>query len=248
MPVHDWRRGDDSMYHSFQLGWTVDFAARLNQGILPSSHFALTDTIELRPPIAFREMKEPEKSFDDPGLEGEVRDVTERDPWFRPVLDWSKRQFACMAVTIRHCDHHQPVAAVMWTTAQDKKVSYRFRSFVRTAVAAITHGIHLLVVDLFPPTPRDPKGIQKAICDEFEEMAFELPPGEPLTVGAYLGGDIPTAYIECVGVGDVLPRLPIFLSETRYVNAPLESTYMQAWEVYPAFLKEIMEESSAEPM
>ena len=36
---------------------------------------------------------------------------------------------------------------------------------------------------------------------------------------------MPTAYVESVGVGDPLPSLPIFLSETRYIPAPLEATY-----------------------
>jgi hypothetical protein len=33
---------------------------------------------------------------------------------------------------------------------------------------------------------------------------------------------------------------PIFLCEDYYVPAPLESTYQQAWAVFPALLKELM--------
>ena len=101
--------------------------------------------------------------------------------------------------------------------------------------------MNLLVVDLFPPTPRDPQGIHKAIWDELGDEPFELPPGKPLTVASYLGGDIPTAYVESVGVGDTLPSLPIFLSETRYIPAPLETTYQEAWAVFPDMLKELIE-------
>lgn len=102
-------------------------------------------------------------------------------------------------------------------------------------------GMHLLVVDLSPPGPRDPQGIHKAITDEFEEKPFDAPPGKPLIVAAYVGGDIPTAYVEPVGVGDSLPSLPIFLSETRYIPAPLEATYEEAWAVFPAMLKKLIE-------
>jgi hypothetical protein len=76
---------------------------------------------------------------------------------------------------------------------------------------------------------------------EFGDEPFELPPGEPLTVASFIGGDIPVAYVESVGVGDPLPLLPIFLSETRYIPAPLEATYQHAWAVFPALLKELID-------
>ena len=109
----------------------------------------------------------------------------------------------------------------------------------------LSNGLNLLVVDLFPPTPRDPQGIHKAIWDEFGEEPFAFLPDKPLTVASYIGGDIPTAYVESVGVGDVLPSMPIFLSEDHYVPAPLEVTYLQAWAVYPAMLKELIEPPAA---
>ena len=63
-----------------------------------------------------------------------------------------------------------------------------------------------------------------------------LPPGHELVAKF-----IPTAYVESVGIGDALPSLPIFLSETRYIPAPLEATYQEAWAVFPAMLKELIE-------
>ena len=44
-----------------------------------------------------------------------------------------------------------------------------------------------------------------------------------------------------MGLGDTLPSLPIFLSETRYIPAPLEETYQHAWAGFPAMLKELIE-------
>jgi hypothetical protein len=64
---------------------------------------------------------------------------------------------------------------------------------------------------------------------------------KPLIVASYHAGDIPTAYVESLGIGDPLPSLPIFLSETRYIRAPLETTYREAWAVFPAMLKELFE-------
>jgi hypothetical protein len=36
--------------------------------------------------------------------------------------------------------------------------------------------VNLLIVDLFPPTSRDPQGIHGAIWDELAGEPFELPP------------------------------------------------------------------------
>ena len=51
-------------------------------------------------------------------------------------------------------------------------------------------GIHLVVLDLFPPGPRDPQGIHKAIWDEIIDNDFVLPPGKPLTLASYIGGPV----------------------------------------------------------
>ncbi len=105
--------------------------------------------------------------------------------------------------------------------------------------------MNLLVVDLFPPTTRDPLGIHKAIWDEFGEQPFEAPPGKSLTVASYIGGEFPTAYVESLGLGDSLPSAPLFLSEARYIPAPLETTYMRAWSVFPSLLKQIVDRSTS---
>src|SRR4051812_38872588 len=83
--------------------------------------------------------------------------------------------------------------------------------------------------------------MHKAIWDEFGDEPYHAAPGKPLIVASYLAGETPTAYVEPVGVGDPLPSLPIFLSEDYYVPAPLEGTYMQAWDALPTLLKEIMD-------
>jgi len=87
-------------------------------------------------------------------------------------------------------------------------------------------------------------GIHKAIWDEFTDEPFEAPPGRSLTVASYIGGDLPTAYVESVRIGDLLPSQPIFLSADRYVPAPLEATYEQAWKVFPSLLKQLVEPSA----
>src|SRR5439155_17322899 len=110
----------------------------------------------------------------------------------------------------------------------------------------LRQGIHVLVLDLFPPTPRDPQGMHKAIWDEIEEEPFELPPNKPLTLAAYVAGDLlagmeTTAYVELVGVGDTLPDMPAYLDRSGYVPVPLEATYQAAWATCPADLRGLVE-------
>jgi hypothetical protein len=43
--------------------------------------------------------------------------------------------------------------------------------------------------------------------------------------------------VEPIAVGESLPLMPLFLWPDRYVNVELETTYANAWAVYPAPLK-----------
>ena len=102
-------------------------------------------------------------------------------------------------------------------------------------------GIHLLAIDLFPPTKRDPQGIHKAIWDEIEEADLELPGDRPLTLASYDAGPPPVAYVEPVAVGDVLLDMPVFLKPGSYVPIPLETTYQATWESFPKPMKRLLE-------
>ena len=109
------------------------------------------------------------------------------------------------------------------------------------ADAALRAGIHLLVIDLFPPGPRDPQGMHKAIWDEVAATDFSLPQDKLLTVAAYIGGIAPEAFVEPTAVGLSLPEMPLFLTPDTYVPVPLEGTYETAWEAVPAFWREVLE-------
>ena len=44
----------------------------------------------------------------------------------------------------------------------NKNSRHGLRSFVEKAAYVLRAGIHLVILDLFPPGPRDPQGIHKA--------------------------------------------------------------------------------------
>jgi hypothetical protein len=143
-------------------------------------------------------------------------------------------------LTIRH-RHGDVVAIIEIVSPGNKGSRAEFRAFVEKSVELLRQGVHLLVVDLFPPGPRDPQGIHGAIWDEFEEGTFSLPPDKPLTLASYDAGSWRVAYVEFVAVGDPLPDMPLFLKPEFYVPTPLESTYQATWALFPAALKPLLE-------
>ena len=105
----------------------------------------------------------------------------------------------------------------------------------------LEHRIHLLVIDPFPPTKRDPSGIHAAIWEAVEDQSFEPPTDKPLTLASYECDLVTRAYIEPFAVGDALPDMPLFLEPERYVAVPLEDTYAVSWRALPARWRRVLE-------
>lgn len=237
MPIHDWTRLEPGDFHDFHQCWVVGIRNALNSGLLPPEYMAMAEQVTGRPiPDVVTLHSRPTNG--DPGGVA----VQSVPPTARHIARLEKINYAKRAdrVVIRH-GRGKVVAIIEIVSPGNKDSRNALRTFVEKAADILNQGVNLLVVDLFPPTPRDPYGIHKAIWDEFGDEPFAAPDGKPLIVASYIGGDLPMAYVESVGVGDLLPSLPIFLSETRYIPAPLEATYQQAWAVFPAMLKELID-------
>ena len=237
MPIHDWERLNDGDFHHFHQRWIQAIADNLNAGALPAEYMALSEQIAGRP---IPDVVALQTANPDEGSGGIA--VASAPPTARTIAKFERGIYSKRTdrVVIRH-GRGKVVAIIEIASPGNKSSANALRTFVQKAADILNQGIHLLVVDLFPPTTSDPNGLQKAICDELDDVKFELPIDKPLTVGAFVGGELPIAYIECAAVGDPLPSLPLFLSETRYIPAPLESTYVEAWSKYPRQLREIME-------
>jgi hypothetical protein len=108
-------------------------------------------------------------------------------------------------------------------------------------VGFLREGIHVAIIDVFPPSPRDPFGIHKAIWDEIVEEDFTFPPGQDRILVSYETGPERVAYIETVGVGDILPDMPLILTDNVHVMIPLEATYRVAWEASPEEYRRVVE-------
>jgi hypothetical protein len=234
VPIHDWTRVRANRFHDFHQGWVVAIRNALNAGLLPPGYFAMAEQFAggPEPDVVALELTPPPGA----GLGGVA--VADAMPNAKLTARTEASTYARKAdrITVRHPDG-DVVAVIEVVSPGNKSSRDALRAFTRKAAQFLHAGIHLLIVDLFPPSKRDPQGIHKAIWDRLEEQPFELPPAKPLTVVAYSAGAEKVAYVEPVAVGDPLPEMPIFLAPTHYVPCPLESTYQATWAVFPAVLK-----------
>jgi Protein of unknown function (DUF4058) len=247
VPIHDWTRVEAGIFHDFHHGWIEDIKRALNRGLLPPGYYALAEQIAggLGPDVIA--LQAPRNgACPSEGLQGGVALAT-----LPPKVEYRLRseadQYAekANAVVIRHVSEHQVVAMVEIVSPGNKNNRHGLRSFVEKAAEILRAGIHLLIVDLFPPSSRDPQGIHKAIWDEFDEVEFTLPLGRPLTLAAYIGGLSREAFVEPTSVGARLADMPLFLTPHVYIPVPLEATYQAAWEAVPAFWREVLERPAA---
>jgi hypothetical protein len=247
MPIHDWTRVDAGLFHHFHHRWIDALSDALNAGGLPPDYFALVEQ-RIRGPIP-DVLTLQLTSEGDPPSNGTVGlAVGAVPPRARLIHRHEAETYARKAdrVTVRH--RHGDVVAIIEIMSPGNKASRaEFRAFVEKSAGLIQQGVHLLLVDLFPPGPRDPQGIHKALWDEFQEEDFERPPDKPLTLVSYDAGPRQVAYVEFVAVGDSLPDMPLFLKPEVYVPAPLETTYQATWQVFPAPLKRLLEAPTAAP-
>src|SRR5205807_8271121 len=90
------------------------------------------------------------------------------------------------AVVIRHTSDDRIVAMIEILSAGNKSSRHAIRSFLDKAVAALDGGVHLLLVDVHPPGPRDPHGIHRALLNEIGTEEYVLDSARPLTAVAYI--------------------------------------------------------------
>jgi hypothetical protein len=170
--------------------------------------------------------------------------VATAPPQVQLVTKLDRRSYVEMKnrLVIYHASDQRVVAIIEIVSEGNKSSDRELIRFVEKAITAIEQGIHLLVVDLDPPTNRDPQGIHGVIWSTLGED-FQSPVGQPLTLVAYSGGEHPRAYVEPTSVGRALTPMPLFLTESRYVLVPLEETYMETFKGLPRHLLPILQAS-----
>lgn len=239
MPVHDWTRVEAGVFHDFHHAWIEDLKRALNGGVLPTQYYALAEqhAAGFGPDIltlqASTGEEEDEDTIEVPKAgtsDGEgalllsqprVQVMAETD------MEYYRRKQN--AVVVRHSSGDRMVAVLEIVSAGNKAGRSALRSFVEKVSELLERRIHLLILDLHPPTRRDPQGIHGAIWEEISGHEYLPPADKPLTLVAYESGLTVKAYVEPVGVGDKLAEMPLFLEPGAHVRVPLEDTYRNAF-------------------
>jgi len=250
MPIHDWTRVEAGIFHHFHHSWIDDVARALNRGRLPRDYYALAeqitgdlgpDVLTLHRPVSGSLAAESAPSG---GIAVATAPPRARFHARTEVDIYAKK---AKAVVIRHRSRHEVIAMVEIVSPGNKAGQRDLAAFVQKADQILLAGIHLVIIDLFPPGPRDPHGIHRAIWGEGREGDFALPADKPLTCVSYVGFPEIEVYLEPVAVGDRLPDMPLFLTPEFYVPLPLEATYQSAWEAVPAVWQEVLEAMPSGP-
>lgn len=241
MPIHDWTRVEAGIFHDFHHTWITAIKGALNRGLLPAEYYALAEQIAggVGPDVLTLQRPSNGTPTEDPSR-GVTLTTVPPKVQFRLRSEQDQYAAKAKAVVIRHTSNHRVIAVVEIVSPGNKNNRHGIRAFVNKAVELLQAGIHLLILDLFPPGPRDPEGIHKAIWDEFIDSDFALPTGNPLTLAAYTGGSFPEAFVEPTAVGAVLPEMPLFLTSEVYIPIPLEATYQTAWADVPSFWRDVL--------
>lgn len=240
MPIHDWTRVPAGLFHDFHQAWSIAIRTALNAGILPKGFSALVEqrAIGLEPDVlAIEERAKPRRKIeDDGGL------LTLEPPSTSMVFRTDPEVYADKADRIV-VKHHlgRTVAIIEIVSPGNKDSRIRIRNLVDKTVEFIRNGVHVLIVDLFPPTALDPLGIHQLIWEELHAEPFEFPSGKDRILASYEAGRETTAYVEPVAVGDALPNMALFLQPGKHVKVPLESTYQAAWATCSDGLREAVE-------
>jgi Protein of unknown function (DUF4058) len=247
MPIHDWTRVDAGLFHAFHQGWIIRLSDALNEGVLPRDYFALPEQ-SIQCPIPDVLTLQLSTEPDEPGGSGVGVAVATTPPRTHIVRHAEDRVYVRKKdrIAVRH-RHGQVVAVVEIVSPDNKASTGELRSFVEKTSDLIMQDVHLLVIDLFPPSKRDPQGIHKAIWDQFKEEDFELPTDRRLTLASYDAGPPPVASVEVAAVGDTLPDMPLFLKPGFYVSTPLEATYQERWNHVPPPIKKLLETPVGDP-
>ena len=244
MPVHDWTRVEAGIFHDFHTVWIGLIRNALNEGLLPEGYYALAEQHTGRGIADVLTLHAgPASDAPLPPATGgialaEAPPRVSRKRSLDPAASVRRRTLA-----IRHVSGHRLIALLEIVSPANKDRAASVGEFVEKAASALERGVHLLMLDLFPPGSHDPQGMHGAVVQRLAQSdeIYDLPPGDPLTLASYVAGLSVEMYLEHIALGSPLPEMPLFLRPDRYINVPLEPTYQAAYHGTPAFWRNVLE-------
>src|ERR1700686_5061645 len=185
MPVHDWTRASDGTFHDFHYSWVLEIKRALKNGLLPKGYYVMAEQIggDLGAPDVLTLQRAAEKPDSEDSLAGTAT-LTESPPVVHARATIARDPYVRLQRTlvIRHVSNDRIVAMIEVLSPGNKSSRHAIRSFLDKATAALDGGIHLLLVDVHPPGPRDPHGIHAALMNEIGTEDYLLSSDNSLTV------------------------------------------------------------------
>ena len=258
MGIHDWRRVDAGTYHGFHIEWVVEMKRALNKGLLPPDYYADAErraslyeadvlTLEREstgdgddaPPLHFGGNGQATALAAAPVVAPRLSGVYEADE--NAVYALKRR-----TIVVRHSSGDRIVALIELASPGNKDRRTSVDDFVTKACDALRAGVHVAVVDPFPPRrPDGPGGLIGAVADAAGFTFPPLPEDKPLAIGSFEADRPPRLYAEPLAVGQPLPDLPLFYAVDRFVEVPLAATYAAAWEATPKRWRDVVDGTAA---
>ena len=252
MSIHDWSHVEAGIFHDFHHAWIEEIKRSLNAGLLPDDFYAMAEQQSgpFGPDVLTLQASE---SFgNSAGIESANADVDE-SAYSSVLLAPPKVALTAEAdlefyrrkqnmVAVRHVSGDEVVAVVEIISRGNKSSNMAIKSLIDKAAELLYQGVHLLLIDLHPPGPRDPHGIHAALWNEMTAQVYPVP-DKPLTLAAYEASPIGAtrAYIQPVAVGDVMPDMPLFLRPGAHIALPLQETYDRAFAAIPKRWRKVID-------
>ncbi|MEZ6122621.1 MAG: DUF4058 family protein [Planctomycetaceae bacterium] len=238
MPVHNWNTIFAGAFHHFHQSWILELCRCLNSGLLPEGYYSAAEQVTggRSPDVVTLEEDagngrfDPTASSDKGGLL-----LKEVPPKVRYEFEADAETYAEKSdrVAIRHVSENRVIAVIEIVSPGNKHSRRELNALQDKVYALLAARIHLLLVDLILPGSFDREGLPRALEVVDESVVPAVTADQPLSLFS-LRADPPLhGYIELCAMNQTLPDMPLFLTPQRYINIPLEETYLAAWQGVP---------------
>lgn len=205
MPLHDWMRVSREAICDFQQTWLVFLRLTLAR-VLPAGFYGNVERHHSR---------------------FVARRASVADPHGSEAAANSLSRASSLAV--RRAGTDRLVALIELASPSNKDRPASVAAYVEKAKAALDAGVHLVHLDMLPPTPHALANLSSAIWDAADGRDYPFDPAKPFAADAFVADRVNELYANPLGLGDEWPLVPLFLDPETYIDLPLAETYEQAF-------------------
>jgi hypothetical protein len=253
MPLHNWNNVDAGIFHAFHTTWITEIQNSMNHGILPAEYYALAeqhmggniaDILTLRVPQSDNDSSSADSySSDSNGGQSTTAVLARPKTTVHEIVNADNIAELARTIAIRYVSSHRVVAMIEIISPANKDREDSVAAIVGKTVRALSQGIHVLLVDLLKPGSYDPHGLHQRLRQACSTLESDPEDSSALSILVSYQSFRRhfEAFIEFPKYREAIPAMPVFLSQSNYVNVPLEETYQRAWNGMPAFWRGVVE-------